>query len=236
VRAATGALLLSAVLTACTRVPETEPAPAALAFVVHHLDSAASPSPLDEVQAGHVRAVFPQDWQVRALAPGSVQQEGFIASPRLDRFEKAAGVVQGIEAFWIDVGDAGIPSNYYYLAAKNESLTSFGPSTSCQLGERQVLLDRPPDLSGATISPGDYVAKASGTCMLHGRPARWAYIVAAPGFGPVRQIGLPNSGLYVVLAVVSGPNADRLLSEMLQGARFGDTSISKIVKVAATVS
>ena len=40
------------------------------------------------------------------------------------------------------------------------------------------------------------------------------------------------SGLYVVLAVVSGPNADRILREMIQGARFGDTSVSQIVKAA----
>jgi hypothetical protein len=236
VRAAAAPLLLAAVLTACYRVPAAEAPVVPPAFVIHHLDSATSPSPFDEVQAGHVRAVFPQEWQARPIPAGTVPQEGFIASPRLDRFEKAAGVVQGLEAFWIDVGDMRIPSNYYYLAARNEALSTFYQTKRCQLGRRQVLLDRPPDLTGPEFSPGDYVATATGTCMLHGRPTRWAYIVAAPGFGPVREVGLPNSGLYVVLAVVSGPNADRLLAEMLQGARFGDTPISKIVRVAARVS
>jgi len=236
VRATSAALLLAAVLTACQRAPSSDLAPPVPAFVVRHLDSATTPSPLDEVRAGQVRAVFPDAWEARPISSASVPQEGFVASPRLDRFEKASGVVQGLEAFWIDVGNMRIPSNYYYLAARNEALTSFASANRCHLGERQVLLDRPPDLTGANFSPGDYVATATGTCILHGREARWAYIVAAPGFGPVRDVGLPNSGLYVVLAVVSGPNADRLLSEMLQGARFGDTPISKIVRVAARVS
>jgi hypothetical protein len=221
---------VAATLTACGRVPVAETT--APLFAIHHFDSTSTPSPLDEVQAGHVRAVFPEEWEARPLESGGVAQEGFIASPRLDRFEKAAGVVQGLEAFWVDIGEMRIPSNYYYLAARNEALSTFGNSSQCHLGRRQVFLDRPPDLTGSRFSPGDYVAKATGTCMLHGQPARWAYIVAAPGFGPVREVGLPTSGLYVVLAVVSGPNADRLLREMIEGARFGNTPISKIVKIA----
>ena len=210
----------------------TDTAAAGPMFVIRHLDTATTPSPFDEVRAGHVRAVFPEDWDVRPIRAGSVPQEGFIASPRLDRFERAAGVVQGMEAFWVDVARMGIPTNYYYLAARNEALTTLTSTRQCHLGSKQVLLNRPPDLTGQKFSPGDYVATATGTCMLHGKPARWAYIVAAPGFGPVREVGLPTSGLYVVLAVVSGPNADRLLREMIQGARFGDTPISTIVKVA----
>jgi hypothetical protein len=224
-------LLLAAGLTACGRVPVA--GTTAPLFTIHRLDSSTTPSPFEEVQAGHVRAVFPQEWEARPFQAGGVAQEGFIASPRLDRFEKAAGVVQGMEVFWVDLGRMRIPSDYYYLAAKNEALTTFMVGKQCHLGKHQVLLDRPPDLTGSRFSPGDYVAKATGTCTLHGESARWAYIVAAPGFGPIREVGLPNSGLYVVLAVVSGPNADRLLRDMIQGARFGDTSISKIVKVAS---
>ena len=232
VRASGVAIVLAAALTACAR-PPVAGGPAALPlFSIHPLASTASPSPLDEVRAGSVRAVFPKDWEARPLPLGKVPQEGFVASPRLDRFERAAGVVQGMEAFWIDVGEMRIPSNYYYLAARNEAASTFATSKQCHLGRRQVLLDRPPDLTGTTFSPGDYVAQATGTCMLHHQPARWAYIVAAPGFGPIREVGLPNSGLYVVIAVVSGPNADRLLKEMMQGAQFGGTPISQILKAA----
>lgn len=224
---------MAAALTACGRVPAAEPQ--APSFSIHPLSSATTPSPFSEVHAGSVRAVFPQQWQVRPIDSGSVPQEGFVASPRLDRFERGAGVVQGMEAFWIDVGSMRIPSNYYYLAARNEALTRLTGGKQCQLARRQVLLDRPPDFTGAAYSPGDYVATSTGTCVVHGQQTRWAYIVAAPGFGPVRQVGLPTSGLYVVLAVVSGPNADRLLKQMIQGASFGGTPISQIVKVAGQV-
>jgi hypothetical protein len=233
VRASRVLLVLAAALTACNRVPSAEPA--APAFTIHPFASSTTPSPFNEVRAGHVRAVFPQQWEVRPIDSTTLPQEGFVASPRLDRFERAAGVVQGMEAFWIDVGAMRIPSTYYYLAARNEALSMLTGGKQCQLARRQVLLDRPPDLTGAQFSPGDYVAKSTGTCTLHGQPARWAYIVAAPGFGPVREVGLPTSGLYVVLAVVSGPNAGRLLREMIQGAWFGGTPISQIVKVAGQV-
>src|SRR2546425_970460 len=83
----------------------------------------------------------------------------------------------------------------------------------------QALTDHPPELSGLKFSPGDYVVTARGTCHGSEGPTKWAYVVAAPGFGPVRQVGLPSSGLYVVLAVVSGKRAGPLLEEMIDGAR-----------------
>ena len=75
---------------------------------------------------------------------------------------------------------------------------------------------------------------AEGTCRSQGQATKWAYIVAAPGFGPVCEVGLPSSGLYVVLAVVSGKRADALLQQMLQAARFGNVPITQIVAVART--
>ena len=96
-------------------------------------------------------------------------------------------------------------------------------------------MDRSPDLTGQTFSPSDYVVSASGSCQAGGRPTHWAYVVAAPGFGPVRQVGLPTSGLYVVVAVVSGRGADRLLREMLDGTQFGGTPISQIVRAAGRI-
>ena len=61
---------------------------------------------------------------------------------------------------------------------------------------------------------------------------RWAYVVAAPGYGPVREIGIPSSGLYVVMAEVSGPNAEVLLKEMFQRASFGDSTLNQLVQAA----
>jgi hypothetical protein len=226
--------MLAAALTACSRVPVAE-APAPLTFTIRQLHSSSTPSPLNEVRAGKVRAVFPESWEARPIRTTSVPQEGFVASPRIDRFERGAGAVQGIEAFWIDVGKMEIPSNYYYLAARNEAMSALSTQESCRSVRREVLIDRPPDFSGRTFSPGDYVVSASGTCQVNGRPTKWAYVVAAPGFGPIRQVGLPTSGLYVVVAVVSGRGADRLLKAMLEGAHFGGTPISQIVRAAGRI-
>jgi hypothetical protein len=215
-------------------VPVGQPSPP-LAFTVRQFPSGGTPSPLSEVQTGQVRAVFPKSWQARPLPMSSVPQQGFVASPRIDRFERAAGTVQGIEAFWIDVAQLSIPSTYYYLAARNEALSALSTGKSCKAVRHDVVVDRPPDLTGGTFSPGDYVVSASGTCQSSSHPTRWAYVVAAPGLGPIRLVGLPTSGLYVVVAVVSGRHADRLLSEMLDGAEFGGTPISQIVRAAGRI-
>jgi hypothetical protein len=226
-------LVLAAVLTACSRVPIGE-APAPLTFSIRHFTSASTPSPLNEVRTGQVRAVFPESWEARPLPATSVPQEGFVASPRIDRFERGVGAIQGIEAFWVDVAKLKIPSNYYYLAARNEALSAL-TAGKCRAVRRDVLIDRPPDFTGRTFSPSDYVVSATGTCDSGAQPTRWAYVVAAPGFGPVRQVGLPTSGLYVVVAVVSGRGANRLLHEMLDGAQFGGTPISQIVRAAGRI-
>jgi hypothetical protein len=57
-------------------------------------------------------------------------------------------------------------------------------------------------------------------------------VVAAPGYGPIRSVGIPNSGLYVVMAEVGGPHAGALLQEMLAQATFGDTTVPQLVRAA----
>lgn len=230
-RSTTLALAALAAMTGCTtRLPAPAVARPRPLLTVRPLASASSPSPFSEVRTGLVRAVIPQDWQAERL-PSSTVQEGFVASPRIDRFERGTGTVQGIEAFWIDVAKVGLASDYYYLIARNGGPASLMASKRCTYS-RKVLLDHEPDFTRTRYSPGDYVATASGTCMTRHHSARWAYVVAAPGYGPMRDVGLPNSGLYVVLAVVTGRHAERVLKEMIQGARFGETSVSQIVKAA----
>lgn len=73
---------------------------------------------------------------------------------------------------------------------------------------------------------------ATGSCRTEGTPTRWAYVVAAPGFGPMRQMGIPTSGLYVVIAVVPERRSGHLLKQILAAARFGDTSISEFLRAA----
>jgi hypothetical protein len=225
-------LAATAAMTGCTsRAPVAAVSRPRPLLTIRPLRSASSPAPFSEVRAGLVRAVIPQSWEAKRLPSDTVAQEGFVASPRIDRFERGTGTVQGIEAFWIDVGKVGLASDYYYLIARNGGPASLMASKRCTYS-RRVLLDHEPDFTRIGYSPGDYVATASGTCLTRHHAARWAYVVAAPGYGPMRDVGLPNSGLYVVLAVVSGRNADRILKEMIQGARFGETSVSQIVQAA----
>jgi len=209
-------------------VPETLPE-----FSIRQLP--ASPSPLRvEVQAGDVQGLIPEDWQAQPLPQTRYPQQGFIASPSLADWDTGAGIVRGMEAFWVDVGKLQIPSDYYYLVARGPAIASLAGNSACHPAKDEVFVDHPPDLTGHRFSPSDYVESATGMCKVQGQRTRWAYIVAAPGFGPAREVGLPSSGLYVVLAVVSGKRANALLHQIIQAARFGEVPISKIVAAVRT--
>ena len=77
------------------------------------------------------------------------------------------------------------------------------------------------------------MASGRGTCHLHGRLTEWAYFVAAPGFGPVHRIGIPSSGLYVVVAVMpKSGQAARALRQLLAHTTFGGAGIADFVRAA----
>src|SRR5207249_1115171 len=160
--------------------------------------------------------------------PARYPREGFVASPKIDDWERQAGTVGGAEAFWIDVGDVNLPSDYFYLVARGPVVGSLIANKSCRKTGQKIYVDNRPDFTGRTDSDGDYVASASGVCGRGPGLLRWEYIVVAPGYGPLRQIGIPTSGLYVVMAAVSGPRAGALLQEMMDSTRFSNTSISQI--------
>lgn len=225
--------ILIAFLPACASTPSAE-VPTLAEFSVHELSPAASPSPelRLQVQSGYVRALIPNDWEARPLPLTRYPQEGFVAGPRISDWEEATGTVGGMEAFWVDVAKLRIPSDYYYLAARGPALGSLMGNEACRSAEQEVFVDHPPDFTGHRFSPGDYVASARGSCRTEAGRTRWAYVVAAPGFGPVRQVGIPNSGLYVIIAAMSGPKADLLLREMIESTRFGGSTFSQIVDAA----
>jgi len=225
------ALALTALATACTRTPLAQP-PSQPDMSILPVASPASPSPLVEVRIGHVRAVIPKSWEAKMLPSSNLAQEGFVASPNLSRWERGRAYSQGIEAFWVDGATLHIPSDYYYLAARNASFGQLGGPGACGPARPQVLVNHPPDYSGRTLSPGDFVASAAGGCLRGGRLTHWAYVVAAPGFGPLRRVGIPTSGLYVVVAEVAGPGSARLLTEIMKGARFDSATIGQIVDAA----
>jgi len=224
------ALGLAAVATACAHAPLSQPGPQTLSIVP--VVSTASPSPLVEVRIGLVRAVIPKSWEARTLPASKVPAEGFVASPDLAGWEHGAAHVQGIEAFWVDIGSLQIPTDYYYLAAKNASFGQLGRSGACGRVRPTVLANHPPDYTGRHYSPSDFVASAAGRCVADGRASHWAYMVAAPGFGPLRHVGIPTSGLYVVVADVAGPRSGTMLNEMMRGARFSTATVAQLLQAA----
>lgn len=225
------ALVLIAASTACARLPVAE-APAVVGLTVHPFSSPATPAPLQEIRAGRIRAVVPDTWEARLLPRGRYPWEGFFASPKIRSWQRRPGHVDGLEAFWLDVARVGIPSDFYYLAARGRTLGPLSRNKGCHPSMRRVFVNRPPDMTGRRSSPGDYVASATGTCRSAGKRARWVSVVAAPGFGPARKVGIPTSGLYMMVAVVSGPRSGVLLKEILRSARFGESSIPEIVDAA----
>ena len=237
----TTAMLLTAALSACAPAarpqvgPSSEPAPqeaTAAVLQVRPFDLPSSPAPLVEVQLGSVHAIVPQGWDAREL-PSQFAQEGFEASPHIAEWDQGQNAVSGIEAFYVDVNSLGIPSDYYYLAARSVSFGGLANGRLCRPSNLQVVANHPPDFTGRHDSPSDFVASARGRCVgANGHATHWAYVVAAPGFGPVRQLGIPTSGLYVVMAQIAGPHADARLNEMLSMARFGDATVPQLVRAA----
>ena len=190
------------------------------------------PTPFTLVTEGPVHALVPDRWAEAPLGDGTLR-EGLMASPNLERWRNLDGSVPGIEAEWVDVTRVGIPSDYFYVAAKWPVLPSLAASRTCRSSYERVIVDHGLAFNRLHERIGDFAARASGTCTHEGRVNRWAYFIAAPSFGPVRQVGLPNSGLYMVVAVMrDGPNAQRKLQRVLFGARFGKATVRDLMLAA----
>jgi hypothetical protein len=210
----------------CTGLPHgSDPGPGADSIRVER-----TPSPYSEVTAGPVRALVPDGWQPVPTSTG--YREGFFASPSPQAWSRMDGTTEGIAATWVDATAVGIPSDFYYLAATGPLFSQLIHSPDCRANSQRVYIDNVPSFaSGAIGSPGDYMARGEGTCHAKGRSTRWAYFVAAPGFGPVRHIGIARSGLYVVVAVLrDGQRAGQRLQRLIAQTSFGDTPIRDFVR------
>jgi hypothetical protein len=192
-----------------------------------------SPAPFDQVAAGPVHALVPERWHPELTAT-DVGGEGFFASPRPRGWQRLDGSVQGMSATWIDITRVGVPSDYYYLAANGPALQRLTDSPGCHASSRRVIVNhRPEFFRGPAGSPGDYVVEAEGTCRSVRGDTRWAYFVAAPGYGPVRRVGIPSSGMYVVVAVLrESAHAGKTLRRLLDAARFGDAGVADLIAAA----
>ncbi|HEX2422396.1 MAG TPA: hypothetical protein VHN56_04500 [Actinomycetota bacterium] len=189
-------------------------------------------SPYVRVTAGSVSGLVPHGWQAVPM-DGNDFHEGFVASPHPDTWPEMRPSTAGLVATWVDATRVGVPSDLYYLAASGPLLSDLRDRAGCTSSFEKVLVDNVPAfLHGAADSPGDFVARGGGVCRSDGGAAtRWSYFVAAPGFGPVGRIGIPGSGLYVIVAATrESPRARRILSRLLDHVRFGRDGIGDFVR------
>jgi hypothetical protein len=229
VRKVIGYLVLASVAVGCgaTTLPPLPPAGDPDLLIRE------SPSPFREVTAGPVSALIPDGWRPIPAAEEGDPREGFIARPRPGAWEDGR-VREGMAALWVDGSAVGVPSDYYYLAAARSGLDLITGSSDCSSARETVLVNHlPAYAAGAPDSPGDYIARGRGTCSVGHTPTRWAYFVAAPGYGPAREVGIPGSGLYVVVAVMpDGPRTPELLAKILLRTEFAGASIEDFVAAA----
>jgi hypothetical protein len=194
-----------------------------------------SPSPFTLVTAGEVHGAVPDDWVVAPVEGTTGVRSGFVATPRAGGWPDIDGTAVGMSATWVDATRVGVPSDYYYLAANGPLLSRLTTSANCRERSERVYLDRRPTFDPARWSPGHFMARGAGVCRRGQHETRYAYFVAAPGFGPVHEVGIPSSGLYVVIAVVPQRHGARdLLQQLIHRTRFGDTGIREFVAVART--
>jgi hypothetical protein len=227
VRKVTGYLLIALVAAGCRAAA----APAS-PLTGDAISIQESPSPFTGVTAGDVHALIPDGWEARLAGTHGGFERGFIASPPA---EPRGRVGTGMAAVWIDGTRIGVPSDYYYLAAKHAAVDRLTHATGCSGLTRTILNHRPSYDDGHPNSPGDYLALGTGVCSASDRPTRFAYFVAAPGYGPLHRLGIPASGLYMVVAVVpDSPDARTVLQTLLYGTHFGTASITDLIHAAKT--
>lgn len=212
----------------CSATPSDEPGGIIVPIFVEP-----SPSPFNQVRAGQVRAIVPDGWDAVPAATDALRG-GFLASPRPDAWRRMDGSISGMAATWVDATLVGVPSDFYYLAATGPLLARLTQSDACRPETQEVYLNnRPSFAAGAADSPGDYMARGAGTCHVGAHPTRWEYFVAAPGFGPVRRVGIPESGLYVVVAVMpDSARAPSTLRRLIAHTTFAGSSVNDFVSAA----
>ena len=190
-----------------------------------------TPSPYTEVVTGPVTALVPRNWRTLPAPTVHGIRGGFFASPHPHAWNQMDGSVAGMAATWVDATKVGVPSDFYYLAATGPLLDRLIHGGRCRGDHEQIFTNHRPGFdAGHSRSLGDYVARADGRCTGAGAPTRWASFVAAPGFGPAREIGIPGTGLYVVVAVLrASAGAEAELDRLVQHTAFNGTTVPEMV-------
>jgi len=189
---------------------------------------------LRAVSASGVVAYVPSTWDARPLPSEVPTISGIQASGNLTRWSNSTGRVTGVEAYWLDATEVGIPSDYYRHVASGPALSSLPERDGCRAERRQVWSG-----GGSSASPeaDDYLATATGVCRNRGASTRWGAFVAASGFGPVRDMGIPRSGLYFAFAAVrEGPRSNQRLDRILTSVSFGGTPVDAFLNAVGATS
>ncbi|MGH2581136.1 MAG: hypothetical protein ACRDHK_02950 [Actinomycetota bacterium] len=225
-----GCLVIALVAAGCRDAAAGSTSPLGPAILRIH----ESPSPFTEVEAGGVTAMIPDRWRPKLFAGASDAQQGFIASPKRGDRVGGRAPIEGMAVMWVDGTRIGVPSDYYYLAANGPALDALTRSPECSATEHVTVVNhRPSFADGPPDSPGDYVAIGQGVCHTIDAKTRWAYFVAAPGFGPVRTVGIPRSGLYMIVVVMRDePGAAAVLDILIRETKFGGDSVSEFIAAA----
>jgi hypothetical protein len=214
------ALLITVSFTAAPPGPVTPPARAAL----------------QHVGSDGVEAFLPAKWEYRPVPLSDAHQRGIQASADLNGWSPADLRRPGLEAFWVDATQVGVSSDYYGLAARGPALDILDAVPGCHSETRRVV-EPHRHVTAMHPWPGHFVAAVIGTCAAETGDTLWASVVAAPGFGPVHEVGIPQSGLYVVRAAVSqGPAAEERLGQLMNGVSFGGTSVPEMLVAAGLPS
>ena len=189
------------------------------------------------VAAAGVETLLPPRWEYRPIPDTGGHRMGIQAS------EDVLGMIPtdlrqpSLEAYWVDATEVGVPSDYYELAARGPLLDLVDSAPGCRPSGRLEAVS--PRHAPGTLDmwPGQYVTMVMGTCHTRASDTRWASFVAAPGFGPARELGIPSSGLYVVRAsVLDGPDAERSLRTLMSGVSFGGTPVGAFLAAAGLPS
>ncbi len=190
-------------------------------------------SPFVRVVAGHVSGLIPESWS--AVPLDASPRQGFVASPDPEAWRDLGPGATGIAATWVDATEVGLSRDAYYLAARGPLMAELIAAPGCRAEREVVVVDHVPAFTGGGwSSPGDYIAKAEGVCRTDGAPrVRWSFFVAAPGYGPAKELGIPSSGLYVAAAITRDtPRASDRLAQLLRHVRFGDAGFGDFIRAA----
>lgn len=197
------------------------------------LGPSAEARPVREIHAGRISALVPERWDSRPMPSTFLAAHGIQASGNLQRWDSIERREIGLEAYWVDAAEVGLPSDYYYLAAEGPAMTRLPQRSGCRRDRLEVLSNHRPAFDRRRYSDGDYVATAGGTCFTSRGTSRWVSFVAAPGYGPVGRIGIPESGLYFAFVMIpDGPHAHQRAERLLSTVSFGGTAVSEFLNAA----